>query len=505
MNIFLDRTHGEPLYLQIRNQIRQLILCGSLPPGYRLPSERGLAGLLGVNRSTVTGAYQELEADGLVESRVGRGTTVKPQAGGKEGGDPAGRPLVWKHLFSRQCNRVTSPLISDIFEWLNADGVISFAAGVPSADRQPAREFACLYGELLSRRRNILEHSPTAGYWPLREYIADHMAQRGVRTGPENVVIVAGSQQGLDLIARVLLEPGDVVVVEEPSYLGAIGVFRAAGVRLLGVPVDEEGMRVDLLERLLERYRPKLIYTLPTFQNPSGVTMSRERRLALMQTAYRHQVPVLEDDAYSELYYDGIRPPLLKSLDPGDQVIYLSTFSKILFPGLRVGWVVAPAEVTRQLVLAKQLVDLHTNTPAQVALAEFCRRKLLAGHLTGVRKEYAQRRDAMLGALIESAPPGLAWNRPQGGYYVWCSLPPVVTATRLLAATSERKVVFLPGDAFFAGSGGSGFIRLSFSACDEETIRKGVAVIGEVLGELCRRSANEEKEKRGGADLMPLT
>ena len=230
--------------------------------------------------------------------------------------------------------------------------------------------------------------------------------------------------------------------------------------------------------------------------------MSRERRLALMQTAYHHQVPVLEDDAYSELYYDGTRPPLLKSLDPGEQVIYLGTFSKILFPGLRVGWMVAPAEVARQLVLAKQLVDLHTNTPAQAALAEFCGRGLLAGHLAAVREAYARRRDAMLGALATAAVPGLVWNRPQGGYYVWCSLPQGVSATRLLAASIERKVVFLPGDPFFAGSGGSGYLRLSFSSCRPEIIRQGVALVGGVLTQMCR-PAREGKAKR--AELMPLT
>ncbi|MDA8334168.1 MAG: GntR family transcriptional regulator [Peptococcaceae bacterium] len=180
MNIFLDRTVREPLYLQIHNQIRQMILCGSLPAGYRLPSERRLAGQLGVNRSTVTDAYRELEADGLVESRVGRGTTVKPPGEGKEEESPAGRPLVWKHLFSRQCTRVTSPLISDIFEWMSTEGVISFAAGLPPADLHPLRKFSAIYGELLTRRENILAHSPTAGYGPLREYIAGYMAGRGV-------------------------------------------------------------------------------------------------------------------------------------------------------------------------------------------------------------------------------------------------------------------------------------------------------------------------------------
>ncbi|MFZ5631607.1 MAG: PLP-dependent aminotransferase family protein [Bacillota bacterium] len=487
MDISLDRHGRTPLYLQIRNQIRRLILSGSLLPGCSLPPERKLAVLLNVNRSTVVNAYRELEADGLIESHVGRGTRVREAPAGEKSGAAATgvRPVAWQHFFSRQSGRMQNPLISNILDLLARDEIISFAAGVPSPDFYPVGEFLMIQEELLGGGgTQFLEHVSTAGYMPLREYIAGRMAERGVPAGPENIIVLSGSQQGLDLLVRVLIDPGDVVVIEEPSYLGAIQAFTAAGARILSVPVDGDGMRPDILDQLLSRYRPKFIYTLPTFQNPSGITMSRERRLQLLEMACRHQAPVIEDDPYGELFYGGERVLPLKSDDLYGHVIYLSTFSKVLFPGLRVGWAAAPADVIHRLTMAKQLADLHCNTLSQAALAEFCRRGLLDKHLETARVEYAGRRDAMLAALDEEAPPGMEWNRPAGGYYIWCSLPGGVTATRLLARASGAGVAFLPGDAFYAGGGGAGNIRLGFSRYRPGVIKEGVSRLCRVINEL---------------------
>lgn len=487
IRIQLDRKSTTPLYLQIRNQVRQLILSHGLAPGHRLPPERRLAEMLSVNRSTVVNAYRELEADGLIESHVGRGTTVKNNSSPDKHDyfGVAVQPLSWKHFFSRQSSRMNNPLLSNVMDLVTRNDIISFTVGAPSRELYPVKEIEYIISHLNRvNGQNLLEYGSTAGLYQLREGLSAHMARRGVEAGPENIVVLSGSQQGLDLAARVLLEPGDVVVVEEPCYLGALQIFGASGARVLSIPLDVEGLRTDILEQVLARCRPKFIYTLPTYQNPSGVTMSVSRRRDLLKLAYSYNVPVLEDDPYSELYYDSEPAPLLKAMDVHDHVIYLSTFSKILFPGLRLGWMAAPAVLARQLAMAKQLTDLHTNTMSQWIIDEFCRRGLLDGHLKKIRGEYAARRDAMLSALAEHAPPGLRWNRPAGGFYIWCELPGGVSAGLLLSRAAARKVAFLPGDAFYNNGGGADRIRLSFSRGTKQEIREGVRIICECLGEL---------------------
>lgn len=485
MQINIDRESRTPLYLQIKNQIRQLILDRALRTGYRLPPERKLAVTLGVNRSTVVNAYRELEADGLIESHVGRGTTVN-FIPGEEAGEESylTLPPVWRNFYSSRATRMSNPFISNILDMVAREDTISFALGVPAHEFHPVEHFNSIISGLMEKGGSALfEHGPTAGYYPLREHLAGYMGERGVQAGPENIIMLSGSQQGLDLAAKVFIEPGDAVVIEEHTYMGAIQVFAAAGARIFSVPMDEEGLRVDVLEQVLTRYRPKFIYTQPTYQNPSGITMSLVRRRELLRLAYRFHVPVLEDDPYSELYYEGGLVPSLKSLDTSDHVIYLSTFSKVIFPGLRLGWFAAPSDLAQQLLMAKQLDDLHCNTLAQWVVNEFCRKGLLREHLLKVREAYHKRKDAMLASLEEFTPPGLRWSRPAGGYHMWCSLPEGVHAGALLARAVEKKVTFVPGDVFYANGGGTDRIRLSFSRCSEEMIREGIRKFCTVLCE----------------------
>ncbi|MFX4262435.1 PLP-dependent aminotransferase family protein [Pelotomaculum propionicicum] len=499
MKINLDRESRTPLYLQIKNQVRQLILGRVLQPGYRLPPERKLAAALGVNRSTVVNAYRELEADGLIESHVGRGTVVK-YVPDRESGDEAYstvQPPAWKNLFSSRASRMFNPFISDMLELVTSEDTISLAVGVPAREFHPSEDFNNIISGLINKEGGCLfEHGPTAGHYPLREYLAQFMRNKGIQAGPDNIIILSGSQQGLDLAAKVLIEPGDPVVIEEQTYMGAIQVFATAGARILSVPMDEEGMRLDILEQLVSRYRPKLIYTQPTYQNPSGITMSGSRRRDLLRLVYRFHVPVIEDDPYSELCFEGGPVSSLKSLDAADHVIYLSTFSKMLFPGLRLGWMAAPADLVRQLLMAKQLDDLHTNSLAQWAVNKYCREGLLQGHLEKVRGEYHKRRDAMLASLAEYAPSGLRWSRPAGGFHVWCRLPEGVQAGSLLAYSVEKKVAFVPGGIFYANGGGKEMFRLSFSRCSPARIRKGISIICDALRDLSNTGPDHKKDTR---------
>ena len=483
MNISIDRTSPIPVYLQIRNQIREMILAGTLPAGYRLLPERKLAEILGVNRSTVVSAYRELEADALIESHVGQGTSVRPllaSAGAAAMGDVSA--VSWNQLFRGEPARVREPLTRDLMELAMGEDVISLAAGMAAPELYPIEVLREIGDEVMREEGRIaLQYGPTEGHHPLRESISRLMSSRGAQVAPEEIILLSGSQQGLDLAARVFLDPGDVVVVEEPSFFCALQVFRAAGARIVGVPMDRDGMRLDILESLLARYSPKLIYTLPTFQNPSGITMSLDRRRQLLEIAYRHQVPILEDDPYSELRYEGDPLPSLKAMDRHGYVLYLSTFSKMLLPGLRIGWLAAVRPVIRQFALAKQLADLHSNNPAQRLIDRFLRRGLLDSQLARARAEYRRRRDVMLRSLEREAPPGLTWNRPEGGIYLWCRLPGNLSASRLLNAAAQRKVAFVPGDAFFLGGMGQEYLRLNFSLPTPDRIRDGIARLMDAL------------------------
>jgi len=483
MEIAVDRTSQTPIYLQILNRIREMILAGDLPPGLRLPPERRLAEALAVNRSTVLAAYRELKAEGLVGAHVGRGTVVLAQRYGELPAAPRGE-LPWRQLF-RPDAVTQDPLVRDLLDVSDRPGLISLAAGLPAPELVPLDALRRLAVETLARvGPEIFLHSPTEGLTALREAIASLMRARGADCAAEDVLVLSGSQQGIDLVARVLLDPGDAVVVEQPSFFGALQAFRAAQARLVGVPVDDDGMRPDALEAVLQRYRPKLIYTLPSFQNPSSALLSAERRQRVLELAYRFQVPVLEDDPYSDLAYDGAPPLPLRALDRGGQVLYLSTFSKVLFPGLRLGWIVAPPPMLRQLILAKQVVDLHSNTPGQWLLARFLEDGHYPAHVARVRPAYRERRDAFERDLRAAAIAGLTWRRPAGGFYFWCRLPEGASAGRLLARAAEAGVSFLPGRACFADEPAAELVRLNFTYPPADRLAEGVTRFATALRDL---------------------
>ncbi len=494
MDLMIDRDSRVPIFRQIAAQLRELIVAGKLPPGFRLPPERRLAEALGVNRSTVLSAYHELRSDAFIDAHVGRGTTVLPQR--YRAADRAGTPsLSWRQLFRSAPERTQDPLLRDLLALTERRDGISLSVGLPAPELVPVAALREALDEVLGEAGPAaLLHCPTEGHTPLRETLAHAMTTRGIRCSAAELLVVSGSQQGLDLAARVLVDPGDAVVVEEPTFFGALEVFRGAGARLLGVPTDQHGMRTDALSSLLERHRAKLIYTLPTFQNPSGATLPLERRRHLLELAYRFGVPILEDDPYSELRYEGAPLPPLAALDEHAHVLYLSTFSKVLFPGLRLGWMVAPRAVLRRLVLAKQAMDLHSNTVGQWLLDRFLRRGGWAPHVRKVRAAYRSRRDAMDEALRSGGPAGLEWQKPDGGFYVWCRMPEGIDPGRLLARAAETGVSFLPGGPCFAGEAPGHFLRLNFSFPSAADIREGVARLLGAARDLAGRPAGKETE-----------
>ena len=473
--------------------MRQGILSGSLAADTRLPASRQLARDLGVNRITVENAYSELEADGLVFSRVGSGTYVLPAqpapCRSSKSNAEASWPL-WQQ--SLQAGDVASKLAA-AEEMLKAAGhpdPINFASGISDTRQFPAEEFRKVL-QTVMRRDGIaaLDYGERNGYAPLREGITHILASQGLQTRPENILITAGSQQAISLVSQVLLKPGDVILVESPTYSSAMDLFRALGFRIVGIPMDNQGMQVEKLEKLLQQHHPKLIYTIPNFHNPTGTCLNSARRRQLIVLADRYNVPILEDDFVGDLRYEGRAQPSLKALDPGGQVIYVSTFSKMLMPGLRVGFLVADGPVYDSLLGFKRLSDLATSTLIQRALEAYVTVGRYQAYLRRSCQIFRKRRDAMVNAINRYLPAGVSFDPPQGGLHLWLHLPEDLSSDELLPLACQEGVAFAPGSNFFLeGFGERGWMRLNFVAQPENEIEEGIKRLGKAIKRLRMRS-----------------
>ena len=474
IDISVDKKSSTPVYQQISQYFRHMISQGRISEGFRLPPERKLARTLGVNRTTILNAYRDLKEAGLVAGHVGRGTTVLPLTAETEHAPHAVQPLRWPQLLRPQTAAPWEGIIRDLHALTERRDMIILSIGLPALDLVPTALMRdAEQASIAERGPEAFSSGPCEGLIGFRAALAALMDRRGAVCDPEEILVTTGSQQAIDLIARVLLEPGDTVVVEEPSYFGALNVFRQAQARLLGVPVDRNGMRTDILESLLQRHRPKFIYTLPTYQNPSGALLSLERRRQLLELAYRFRVPVVEDDIYRDFSYEVEPPPTLKGLDEAGYVIYVSSFSKVLAPGLRIGWVAAPRPLLHQLVLAKQFIDLHSPTLSQLLIERLLTSGEYLRHVRGLRETYVRRRDAMAEALRAEAPEGVSWTKPAGGFYFWCRLPDIPQAA-LMARAGEERVSYLPGMSCFVHEPEEHRVRLSYSHCPADQIHEGV-------------------------------
>jgi len=412
----------------------------------------------------------------------------------------------WTYRYAHRTKTLTSSTIRELLKLTQREEVISFAGGLPAPELFPLERFHEACNRILADPRTgqtALQYSPTEGYPPLREMIARHTTRYGVRAKPENVLITSGSQQALDLIGKLLITRGDRVLVEAPTYLGALQAFNVFGPDYVSLPVDDEGLVTDQLAGALKT-GIKFMYLLPNFQNPSGVTLSLDRRETIVALAEEYGVPIVEDDPYGQLRFEGQHLSPLLVLDRDNvrrdngydlgNVIYLSTFSKTLAPGLRLGWMVAPTEVIAKLVQLKQGADLHTSTFGQMVAYEVARGGFLDEHVHHIRRVYHERRDVMLSALEETFPPdmGVTWTRPAGGLFLWVRLPVGMQAKKLLEAAIKLDVAFVPGDAFFAEPGaGARFCRLNFSNARPEQIQAGIRRLGEAVRKLLTEGEDE--------------
>jgi 2-aminoadipate transaminase len=385
-----------------------------------------------------------------------------------------------------------SSIVREILKITSQPDVISFAGGMPAPELFPLKEIEQACVKVLRKHgSSALQYSISEGYVPLREFIVQKMARYNIMATVDNVLITTGSQQGLDLVARVLVDPGDVIIVEAPTFVGALQSFTAYQASYASVPLDDEGMMVDVLEQKIVETHPKFMYVLPNFQNPAGVTLSKNRRERLVTLAHQYGVPILEDDPYGELRFEGehLEPLVVLSARQNGQqsgyfegdVIYMSTFSKTLAPGLRLGWVVAPVEVIKKLVQAKQGADLHTSTFDQMMAYEVVSDGFLDEHVKEIKETYRQRRDAMLTAMDQRFPDGTTWTRPQGGLFLWVRLPEGVDCEELIKEAIEQKVAFVPGTAFYADGSGHDSLRLTFATCPSDMIDEGIKRLGKAI------------------------
>ncbi|MBK7216132.1 MAG: PLP-dependent aminotransferase family protein [Candidatus Promineofilum sp.] len=431
---------------------------------------------------------------------------------------------LWNQRCAQRMQWMSASTIRELLKLTENPDIISFGGGMPAPEVFPVNAFRDAADRVLSRHGDrALQYSATEGYRPLREWIVTQMARYGIESAPENVLITSGSQQALDLIGKIMINPGDLILTERPSYMGALQAWRAYQAEFVSVPVDDDGLRVELLEEALCA-GPKFMYILPNFQNPGGVTLSLARRRQLIEIADHYGVPIIEDDPYGELRYEGEHLPPLVVIDaermkhhslrapnggdyyahehtPGNgraymrgNVIYLSTFSKTLAPGLRLAWLVAPVEVVQRCVVAKQGMDLHTATLNQMIAHEILTGgggDFLGAHVRLIRSLYRERRDAMLAAMETYFPDAVHWTYPHGGLFLWVTLPEGLDAAELLKEALAHKVAYVPGAAFHPDGGGHNTLRLNFSFCDPQRIETGIRRLGEVFAQAIERQEEQ--------------
>ena len=497
LSIHVDRQNSFALYKQIIEQIKNQIGDGRLPPGTRLPTVRHLAEELGVTRLTIQNAYSELQTTGWLEATVGRGTFVSQSA----------RPSRLATTIMSSSGEsltpdavITNMMLIHQLESDPATGIRSMAVAAPDSRFFPAEEFWASLISLQSDAQLLVAYGSPQGDPVLRVEMSELLQRRGLNATPDEIIITSGATHGLALVAQALASPGDTVLVEQPTYMGFLHVLKAQKLQPIGVPLEAEGPQLDLLERAVVQHRPRFFYTAPSFQNPTGLCTSIERRHKLIELAEKYGFILVEDDIYGRLAYDAPPPTPMKALDCSGSVVYLSSESKVLMPGIRVGTVVAPRPLHDRLLSLRRATDLCGPPLLQRALAGFLQAKGMQRHLRRVLPIYRKRRDTLMRALRRNMPEQVTWTEPQGGFCCWLTLPNLTTLHDIHRAALQIGLVLAPGDVFLTEPGTQIHLRLSFGNQSEEAIRSGV----ELLAGLIRERLEMDERAEQLVDWMPL-
>ncbi|MBB6215656.1 DNA-binding transcriptional MocR family regulator [Anaerosolibacter carboniphilus] len=468
--IHIDKAATEHMYIQIYKSIADLIRQGQIKSNVKLPPIRSLAEQLGVNNVTIVKAYDELEKEGYVHKKIGSGTYVKPMdhhGGAREPFEDVGRGL-------EQMDRGQIHIHSDM---------ISFSSATPTPDLFPVEDFKNLLIEILDRDAgSVFGYQESQGYYPLRESLVSYLQQYGICTSVNHVQIITGAQQGIDVISKAFVEYGDAVIVEYPTYTGAIATFKSRGAKIIEIPILPDGMDMDKLEEKIQEYKPKLIYTMPNFQNPTGYSYNSQKKKQLLELAYKYNVLIVEDDYLSDLNFNGYDAATLKSMDMQDVTIYIKSFSKVFMPGLRLGFLVIPSKLHPQILAAKHASDISTSGLNQRAFDLYLRKGIWKHHIQFMQRIYEERFEIMVRCLNEYIIPlGVCCSMPQGGLNFWLCLPEGFSSNELYRKCEENNLLILPGSIFSSNQKESPCFRLSIAAVYPDQIKLGIKKLSEIL------------------------
>jgi 2-aminoadipate transaminase len=476
LSLTIGNQNGRALFIQIRDQISDLITRGTLVSEMRLPPVRSLASQLGVNQITVARAYRELSERNLISGRRGGGSFVCAPAAHQAAtvsSDQTARPLLAERLF----------------ELAHAPGVIAFTSNYPAVDDGCSADFKeSLKTALTEKLDSCFHYDPPAGRIELRRQISVYLKGLGIDAETDNILVTSGAQQALDLAVRALVSPGAPVIIEQPAYYGAINAMLGARPRILEVPLQEDGMNLDILENYLRRDQARLIYTNPTFQNPTGTTTSEKKRRDLLALARRYGAVILEDDHCSELRFKGAAVPAIRALaEDDDLVLHARGFGKVFLPGIRLGYLVVPDSLRRKMLTAKAHADLHSSNFLQEAVALYFAKNTYAKFLDRIRRKYGARQQQLYESLVAGMPPGTTVSQPEGGLSFWLTLPEGADVSELYFRAVRRGVAFVSGEVFYVSQSGSRSLRMSFGLNAADELEEGVERLCSVVKDILRR------------------
>lgn len=475
VNFSVDKNKSTPLYIQIFNQFKKYIENGSIPPGYKLPTIRSLAKELGVNNVTVINAYRLLEANGYIEKRVGSGTYVSETVRQSE------MPI--EDIKALEHGQI-----------LVNKNMINFSSSSPNPELFPVEDFKVIINKVLERDGGYaFEYQDTKGYMPLRKVIAEFIKKDEVIIDYEDVQIISGGQQGIDVVSKALINFGDCVFVESPTYSWAIASFKSRGAEIVDIELEKDGINVDMLEEKLKIFKPKLIYTMPVFQNPTGISYSVEKMKKLIEIAYKYDTYIVEDDFSNELNFSNNKHLPLKAYDKYDRVIYIKSFSKIYMPGLRLGFILSPKNLINSFAEAKYVTDLSTSGLMQRAFEIYLKEGMWEKHVEVFKNTMKNRFDEMKRLLLDNS--YFEINIPDGGFYFWIKLKENISAKMIYLKCIERNVSIVPGSIFFSNKIDDSHIRLSYASCEVDKIRKGILTIEEVIKDI---------DEAGNSEYIPI-